>query len=246
MSTKEEFHSNVQEVSERNTVRNSDAKNSVQRVQTDTEQNNNQIKEKEITDNVRGKETPDTSNAESTGGENVSREEGGRPESIRGKIKEILRRTSANRNNDGIGKSGTENSRNETKVGAGELNSTKTKYKHLYDEEKVSKEYLNSVNNDIENAIINIRDGKLENVPEVIEVTQLNENTVKSISNFVGYDISGYTCKIERDRLVHIEDRHGIKGEHDQSLSDPKDTARMGYVLNNSDNIEWVVDDKGN
>jgi hypothetical protein len=121
-----------------------------------------------------------------------------------------------------------------------------TKYEHLYDEDKVSKEYLDSVNKKIENAIINIRNGNLDGVPEVIEVVNLDESTIKTISDFVGYDISGYTCKIERDRLVHIEDRHGINGEHDQSLSDPKDTARMGYVLNNSDNIEWLVDDKGN
>lgn len=59
-------------------------------------------------------------------------------------------------------------------------------------------------------------------------------------------DVSGYACKIERDRLVHTENRHGINGSHDQSLSDPKDLARMGYVINNSDGIEWVVDGKGN
>lgn len=122
----------------------------------------------------------------------------------------------------------------------------KTKYPHLYDEDKVSKEYLNSVNSDIENAIINIRNGNTNSVPEVIGVAELNENTIQSISDFVGFDISGYTCKIERDRLVHIESRHGINGEHDHSLSDPKDTARIGYVINNSDNIEWAVDGNGN
>lgn len=121
-----------------------------------------------------------------------------------------------------------------------------TEYNHIYDEKKVSKEYLDSVNPEIENAIISIRNGNIENIPDVINVTELDEKTIKAISDFVGYDISGYACKIERDRLVHIENRHGINGEHDQSLSDPKDTARMGYVVNNSDNIDWAVDGKGN
>lgn len=120
------------------------------------------------------------------------------------------------------------------------------KYSHLYDEKKVSKEYLNSVDFEIENAVISIRKGDIGSVPDVIEVTKLDKKTIKAISDFVGYDISGYVCKIERDRLVHIEKRHGINGSHDQSLSDPKDTARMGYIVNNSDNIEWVTDEKGN
>ena len=122
---------------------------------------------------------------------------------------------------------------------------TGTKYNHLYDEEKVSEAYLNSVNPEIENAVISIRNGDVGSVPDVINVTELDEITSKAISELVGFDISGYTCKIERGRLVHIENRHGINGEHDHSLSDPKDIARMGYVINNSDNIGWVVDSKG-
>ena len=139
--------------------------------------------------------------------------------------------------------------KNESVEGKSEVETSDTEspdYNHLYDEKKVSKEYLDSVNSEIENAIINIRNGNIENIPDVINVTELDEKTIKAISDFVGYDISGYACKIERDRLVHIENRHGINGEHDQSLSDPKDTARMGYVVNNSDNIDWAVDGKGN
>ncbi len=119
-------------------------------------------------------------------------------------------------------------------------------YTHLYDEGKVSKEFLNSVNEEIENAIISIRNGDLDSVPDVIEVTELSPETIKKISEFVGFDISGYKCRIEKDALVHIEKRHGINGEHDQSLSDPKDAARMGYTINHIDNIEWATDENGN
>lgn len=118
-------------------------------------------------------------------------------------------------------------------------------YTHAYHEKEVSKDFLNYVNKDIENAVINIRNGNIEKVPEVLEVTKLNKDTLSKISAFVGYDISGYSCKIKRERLVHIENRHGINGNHDHSLSDPKDVSRMGYVINNSDDIEWVVDDNG-
>ena len=143
----------------------------------------------------------------------------------------------------GTADSRPENHRNETEVGAGrngELSTAEVEYKHPYDEKTVSKEYLDSVNPEIENAIINIRNGNLDSVPDVIEVVQLGERITKAISELVGYDISGYTCKIEKDALAHIEKRHGINGNHDHSLSDPKDVARMGYAINNHDNIDWV------
>lgn len=71
------------------------------------------------------------------------------------------------------------------------------KYAHLYDEEKVSKEYLDSVNPEIENAVISIRNGDSESVPNVINATKLDEKTIKAISKLVGFDVSGYMCKID-------------------------------------------------
>ena len=121
----------------------------------------------------------------------------------------------------------------------------KTEYKHLYNEETVSEDFINSVNPKIENAILNIRNGNIEAVPDVVEVTELTEETIKKISDFVGFDVSGYSCKIEKDALQHIENRHGINGSHDHSLSDPKDTARMGYIVNNSDSVDWIREKDG-
>ena len=154
------------------------------------------------------------------------------------KTGEVLRR---NEEREGLKYSTTPES--EKKSGKTE---EKTEYEHLYNEETVSEDFINSVNSEIESAILNIRNGNIKAVPNVVKVTELTEETIKKISDFVGYDVSGYACKIERDRLEHIENRHGMNGEHDQSLSDPKDTARMGYVVNNSDNIKWAVDEKGN
>lgn len=121
----------------------------------------------------------------------------------------------------------------------------KTEYKHLYNEETVSEDFINSVNPEIESAILNIRNGNTDAVPDVVEVTELTEKTIEKISDFVGFDVSGYSCKIEKDALQHIENRHGINGSHDQSLSDPKDTARMGYIVNNSDSVDWIREKDG-
>ena len=116
----------------------------------------------------------------------------------------------------------------------------------MYDINKVEQGFVDSVNSEIEQAVENIRSGNVEKVPDNIEVTKLSDKTIADLSNFVGFDVSDYSVKIERDRLNHIEKRHGINGNHDKSLSDPQDMARMGYVINNYDDISWLRDDDGN
>lgn len=118
-------------------------------------------------------------------------------------------------------------------------------YSHVYNVEKADKGYLDYSNTDIETAIENIRNGNTNDIPSEIEVARLNPKTVKKISDVVGFDISDYKCKIEKDTLLHIEKRHGLNGKQDQSLADPKDVARMGYVINNADNVSLLKDGNG-
>lgn len=118
-------------------------------------------------------------------------------------------------------------------------------YSHVYNVEKADKGYLDYSNSDIETAIENIRNGNADKIPSEIEVARLNSQTVKKISDVVGFDISDYKCKIEKDTLLHIEKRHGLDGKQDQSLADPKDVARMGYVINNADNVSFLKDGNG-
>ncbi len=118
-------------------------------------------------------------------------------------------------------------------------------YSHVYNVEKADKGYLNYSNTDIETAIENIRNGNTNEIPSEIEVARLNPKTVEKINDVVGFDISDYKCKIEKDTLLHIEKRHGLNGKQDQSLADPKDVARMGYVINNADNVSLLKDGNG-
>ena len=118
-------------------------------------------------------------------------------------------------------------------------------YSHIYNVEKADKGYLDYSNTDIETAIENIRNGNTNEIPSEIEVARLNPKTVEKINDVVGFDISDYKCKIEKDTLLHIEKRHGLNGKQDQSLADPKDVARMGYVINNADNVSLLKDGNG-
>lgn len=145
-------------------------------------------------------------------------------------------------NNDIVNSSIRENAENDTDIkfsldGGG--------YSHVYNVEKADKGYLDYSNTDIETAIENIRNGNTNEIPSEIEVARLNSKTVEKINDVVGFDISDYKCKIEKDTLLHIEKRHGLNGKQDQSLADPKDVARMGYVINNADNVSLLKDGNG-
>jgi hypothetical protein len=50
-----------------------------------------------------------------------------------------------------------------------------------------------------------------------------------------GVNYDGYKVMLSGDTIKHIEARHGNNGSADKSMSDPKDIARIGYILNNFD-----------
>ena len=49
---------------------------------------------------------------------------------------------------------------------------------------------------------------------------------------------------MQGNHAVHIEQRHGARGAADQSMADPKDFARIGYVLKNYDSVELLPDNQ--
>ena len=59
-----------------------------------------------------------------------------------------------------------------------------------------------------------------------------------------GIDTDGWPVKMQGNHAVHIEQRHGASGAADQSMADPKDFARIGYVLKNYDSVELLPDNQ--
>ena len=59
-----------------------------------------------------------------------------------------------------------------------------------------------------------------------------------------GIDTDGWPVKMQGNHAVHIEQRHGARGAADQSMADPKDFARIGYVLKNYDSVELLPDNQ--
>ena len=70
-----------------------------------------------------------------------------------------------------------------------------------------------------------------------IKLGDVQQREAEAIKSLTGKDVSGYTHNIDRNGFVHIENRHGINGAQDQSMSDLNDVARQGWVIENYDDI---------
>jgi hypothetical protein len=67
---------------------------------------------------------------------------------------------------------------------------------------------------------------------ELGEIDKAHANKLKALT---GADYSGYKAMLTGDTVEHIEKRHGKNGSSDMSMADPKDIARIGYVINTFD-----------
>ena len=61
----------------------------------------------------------------------------------------------------------------------------------------------------------------------------------------MGKNYSGYRHAINSNAIMHIENRHGEHGEQDSSMSNPKDIARIQYILDNYDSVELASEKEG-
>lgn len=108
----------------------------------------------------------------------------------------------------------------------------------------VKMEYENSTNQDMLNYIYQ----QLEqpNPKSKFKISTANPRQIKDIQNLLGIDVTGFENIIDYNAINHIKKRHGMNGQADQSMSNPKDLARIGYILENYDNLEILKDKKGN
>lgn len=86
-----------------------------------------------------------------------------------------------------------------------------------------------------------------------ITVAFLSEQATEEIEHLTGKKVAGNRIVLDTNGIHHIDKRHGKNGKQDQSMSNPEDIARMGYVLMNYDEISYdgvtttgYIDGEGN
>ena len=72
-----------------------------------------------------------------------------------------------------------------------------------------------------------------------ITVAFLSEEASSKIKELTGKETKGNRVVLDANAVRHIEKRHGLGGEHDQSMKSIDDLARIGFVVDNYDEIVY-------
>lgn len=108
------------------------------------------------------------------------------------------------------------------------------------DKQNMIRSFLRSVDNGIKNFVERVKGG--DKTFERHKISDVSDRAAKDIGAIVGVNANGYTHNINTNGVLHILNRHGAKGEHDQTMSLGDDIARIGWVLENYDNVEPLVE----
>lgn len=72
------------------------------------------------------------------------------------------------------------------------------------------------------------------------DVSSVSARQVSDLKRLTGIDFSGYNNAIRSDDIAHIQNRHGKNGSHDHSMANNADIAKIGYVLENYDTVDFA------
>ena len=109
--------------------------------------------------------------------------------------------------------------------------------------EGIKMEYENSTDQDLLDFIYQQLESP--NPKARFTISEANKKQIEDIKNLLGIDVTGFKNVIDHSAIMHIKNRHGINGKADKSMSNPKDLARIGYILENYDSIEILTKKDG-
>ena len=120
---------------------------------------------------------------------------------------------------------------------------------HTPAEQRIIEEYKKSADERMLNWIQRVKNalsaGDKSAVKMKLILSPVSQNAVAAIQRETGIDTSGFSHMIDGSAVKHIEDRHGAWGEHDSTMQDDADLARVQFVLDNFDQVTLLMDENG-
>ena len=108
---------------------------------------------------------------------------------------------------------------------------------HTQDELNMIRKYQESADADVFDFVNAVLKG--EDKLNYVTVAFLPEAAAGKIEELTGKKVEGSRVVLDINAVQHIEKRHGVNGQHDQSMKNIEDIARMGYVIMNYDEISY-------
>ncbi len=119
---------------------------------------------------------------------------------------------------------------------------------HTPEEKAIIEAYQKSVDPDMVdyiNRVSKLQDQSYK-AKQIYEISSVETKQADDLKTITGIDTNGYTNAINGTTITHIENRHGTNGAADHSMANVEDIARIGYVLQNYDDIRLLEDGDGN
>lgn len=102
--------------------------------------------------------------------------------------------------------------------------------------QKIVEDYKNSTDEELEKYIEDVINGE-KVIPALTVKDEVTGRLAEAIESAVGVNAKNYRVEIRPTEITHIWNRHGTKGAADHSMKKIENIARMGYVLDNFDDV---------
>ena len=109
---------------------------------------------------------------------------------------------------------------------------------HTPEQMRIIEEYKNAVDENLVNFIETSIENKGSNKGRYT-LKPVSDRAASDILSLTGIDTTGFKTVIEQRIAEHIVDRHGEKGQANQTMRDINDIGRMQYVIDNYDHLEF-------
>ena len=96
--------------------------------------------------------------------------------------------------------------------------------------------YLYSVDPQIKKAAQEYKNNK-QSPDKRMTILDVSEREAEDIKAIIGIDVTGYKHDVDKSFFDHVDNRHGDNGEHDNTMADLNDVARVKWVIKNYDTI---------
>lgn len=94
-----------------------------------------------------------------------------------------------------------------------------------------NKAYLDSEDACLKTFMENVLEGATGQKKYQTISVHISEKLAEAIKNIVGFSVCDYGNEIDKGQVEHIWKEHGKNGRSDHSMSDIRDFARIGYVV---------------
>lgn len=110
------------------------------------------------------------------------------------------------------------------------------------EKQNMIRSYIQAVDTKIKDFVQKVKGG--DNTFKRQRISDVNDRAANDIGRILGIDVKGFTHNINTNGIQHIINRHtGKTGGHDNTMELVDDIARVGWVLENYDNVELLVED---